>query len=151
MPTTTASVGKGGVNRPDDVKVVQTLLNQNITRLAPLLPVPVSGTCDAQTILTIEEFQRRVMHVTEPDGRVDPGGRTISELGGGTSASGAEPTLDGSPLPPAAAKVLKEILRAAGLSRATVTSVTRTPADQARVMYDNCVAKGVAFNKQLYA
>ncbi|MEX2264963.1 MAG: hypothetical protein WD696_23615 [Bryobacteraceae bacterium] len=31
------------------------------------------------------------------------------------------------------------------------TSVSRTPADQARVMYENCVSKGVQFNKNMYA
>ena len=61
------------------------------------------------------------------------------------------PTLDGNTLPEPAAKVLREILQAAGLSRATVTSVSRTPAEQARVMYENCVSKGVQFNKNMYA
>jgi hypothetical protein len=152
MPTINGSVGKGGANRPDDVSTVQALLNLNIAKLVPLLPVTVSGLCDAQTILMIEEFQRRVMNLPNPDGRVDPGGRTMTALGGAAgSTSAAEPTLQGNALPDPAAKVLREILKAAGLSRATVTSVGRTPAEQARVMYENCVSKGVKFNKDLYA
>ena len=47
-------------------------------------------------------------------------------------------------------QVLKEILRAAGLTRAVVSSTSRSPADQARVMFNNIVAKGVAAQKSLY-
>jgi hypothetical protein len=113
------------------------------------MPVPVSGVCDPQTVLLIEEFQKRVVKAASPDGRVDPGGRTLRALD--AAAPAGEPALDGNTLPAPAAKVLKEILKAAGVARATVTSVSRTPADQARVMYDNCVSRGVEFNKRMYA
>jgi hypothetical protein len=45
--------------------------------------------------------------------------------------------LQGIPLPDPAARILKDILKVAGLAAATVTSAHRTPADQARVMYEN--------------
>jgi hypothetical protein len=45
---------------------------------------------------------------------------------------------------------MKDILKVAGLATATVTSAHRTPADQARVMYENCVSKGAAYNEALY-
>jgi hypothetical protein len=48
-------------------------------------------------------------------------------------------------------KVLEDILQAAGLSGALITSTARTPADQARVMYANIVRTGVAAQKKLYA
>ena len=48
-------------------------------------------------------------------------------------------------------KVLEDILQAAGLSGALITSTARTPADQARVMYANIVRTGAAKQKQLYA
>ena len=48
-------------------------------------------------------------------------------------------------------KVLEDILQAAGLTSALITSTARTPADQARVMYANIVRTGVAKQKQLYA
>ena len=48
-------------------------------------------------------------------------------------------------------KVLEDILQAAGLNSALITSTARTPADQARVMYANIVKTGVARQKQLYA
>src|SRR5262244_1881814 len=67
--------------------------------------------------------------------------------------SEAEPspiTATGRPAPAPAQKVLAEILAAAGLTTAEVTSVTRTPAEQARVMYENCEALGVHHNLTLY-
>ena len=61
-----------------------------------------------------------------------------------------EPLLRGIPLPDPAARILKDILKAGGLETAMVTSAHRTPADQARVMYENCVSKGAAYNEALY-
>jgi peptidoglycan hydrolase-like protein with peptidoglycan-binding domain len=49
-----------------------------------------------------------------------------------------------------AVRVLKDILRAAGLSRATITSGRRTANDQARIMYDLIVQRGVSYAKNLY-
>jgi hypothetical protein len=60
------------------------------------------------------------------------------------------PVLEGAPLPGPAANILKDILKVAGLTRAMVTSAHRTPAEQARVMYENCVSKGAAYNEALY-
>ena len=48
-------------------------------------------------------------------------------------------------------KVLEDILTAATLSSCTISSTARTPKDQARVMYNNIVATGVAAQKKLYA
>lgn len=152
MPKLAASVGKGGVNRAEDVRMVQQLLNQNVARLTPLLPSAVSGICDASTIMRIEHFQRQVLRIPRPDGRVDPNGRTLTALmGAHLPGSATEPVISGNALPLSAAKILKEILKSAGVVQATVTSVSRTPAEQARVMYENCVSKGAAFNKRMYA
>lgn len=149
MATISASVGKGGINRSGDVKTVQGLLNQNIGKLVPFLPLPTSGICDQATVRLIEEFQRRAMSIPFPDGRVDPNGRTLKALGESTPVG--QITVIGKVLPAPALKVLKEVLKSAGISSAHVTSVSRTPAEQARVMYDNCLSKGVAFNKEMYA
>lgn len=48
-------------------------------------------------------------------------------------------------------KVLEDILQKAGLTTATISSTARTPADQARVMFDNIKSQGVAAQKKLYA
>ncbi len=48
-------------------------------------------------------------------------------------------------------KVLEDIMEKAGVGSALITSTARTPADQARAMYNNIVATGVAAQKKLYA
>ena len=46
--------------------------------------------------------------------------------------------------------VLTEILTAAGINSCLITSTSRTPADQARIMFNNIVSKGVVSQKALY-
>lgn len=48
-------------------------------------------------------------------------------------------------------QVLEDILQAAGITSALISSTARTPADQARVMFNNIEATGVAAQKRLYA
>lgn len=48
-------------------------------------------------------------------------------------------------------KVLEDILQAAGLNSALISSTARPPADQARVMFNNIESTGVAAQKKLYA
>jgi hypothetical protein len=69
------SVGAGGQNRTDDVRLVQTLLAGR-----GFDPGPLDGACGDGTVAAIRAFQRRF--VTFPDGRVDPNGRTFRELNG---------------------------------------------------------------------
>jgi hypothetical protein len=47
--------------------------------------------------------------------------------------------------------VLADVLKSAGLSSALVSSTSRTPADQARIMYNNLEKHGVEAQKNLYA
>lgn len=47
-------------------------------------------------------------------------------------------------------QVLTDILRAAGLSKVIVSSTSRLPADQARVMYANLESQGVDAQRKLY-
>jgi hypothetical protein len=72
-PQLHGSVGKGGKNAPEDVTLVQQLL---VDRGED--PGPVDGVVGPRTIAAIEAFQGRFL--ARPDGRVDPGGRTIREL-----------------------------------------------------------------------
>lgn len=53
-------------------------------------------------------------------------------------------------LRPHSRRVLTDILRAAGLRDCTITSTSRKPADQARVMFQNLELLGVASQKALY-
>jgi hypothetical protein len=68
-----ASVGESGVNRPEDVAIVQTLLNTK-----PGVKLAVDKRCGPLTILSIRNFQKAFLPI--PDGRVDPGGVTWKKL-----------------------------------------------------------------------
>ena len=78
MRTILASVGRGGLNRSADVRVVQELLNRHIRPPQP--PLVVDGAVSPRLVAAIEAFQRRVVQTVRPDGRVDPGGRTFAAL-----------------------------------------------------------------------
>ena len=83
------SVGRDGVNREDDVLVVQSLLNAHIAALG-LPPLKVDGDAGDNTIKAIEAYQRRALGSDSPDGRVDPGGRTWQALERGTRVPAAQ-------------------------------------------------------------
>jgi hypothetical protein len=72
-----ASVGQGGENRPDDVRLVQSLLNDRRPNGKPLR---LDGVCGIVTIIAIRRFQANTMGAAVPDGRVDPGGETLRAL-----------------------------------------------------------------------
>jgi hypothetical protein len=72
-----ASVGRGGVNRYNDTKAIQLLIND--WRKAEVLPVIlVDGIVGPQTTGAILEFQKQ--NSLPQDGRVDPNGPTLSRL-----------------------------------------------------------------------
>lgn len=79
--TISASVGQGGRNLAEDVRRVQSLLNDN--GATPRLVV--DGACGGQTIRAIRWFQERIVRMRSPDGRIDPGGtswRALSQRDG---------------------------------------------------------------------
>lgn len=78
MTTISGSVGRAGVNRSVDVRSIQSLVNNQ--RKPPLSKIDVDGVIGPKTIQAIEEFQRRVVKMQMPDGRVDPIGNTLREL-----------------------------------------------------------------------
>lgn len=77
------------------------------------------------------------------------------QTGSGRDISGINvsfgPNADASVVSQYTLQVLKECLAAAGERNATITSTSRTPRDQARAMYNNIVANGVASQRALYA
>ncbi len=80
MARITGSVGERGVNIKADVELVQTLVNRHIRSIAPLRALQVDGRIGPKTIEAIKAFQRNVVRLSRPDGRVDPGGRTLGAL-----------------------------------------------------------------------
>lgn len=83
------SVGAGGKNESRDVKVVQRLLNKH--SLPPLRDLTVDGKAGPNTIDAIRHFQSVVVKMRSPDGRVDPGGKTIRRLNHGADDSRSAP------------------------------------------------------------
>ena len=67
------SVGSGGDNRAEDVRVVQDLLNR-----AAGAGLDVDGDCGPKTVGAITDFQKGFTQ--RPDGRVDPEGLTLRRL-----------------------------------------------------------------------
>src|SRR5499433_3599896 len=76
--TILASVGRGGLNRSEDVRLVQELLNRHLQPPQP--PLIVNGVVDSRLLAVLEAFQRRVVQMHRPDGRVDPGSPTFAAL-----------------------------------------------------------------------
>ena len=64
-------VVKKGSRNEADIRVVQRLLNANISKITPLSALKVDGGIGEKTINAILEFQKRVVGMSEPDGRVD--------------------------------------------------------------------------------
>jgi len=79
MASIQASVGREGVNRPGDVEAVQSLLNKFAKKL-DVKALKVDGVAGPRTRTTIETFQRRIVGLKYPDGRVDPNGKTLKSL-----------------------------------------------------------------------
>lgn len=77
------SVGEKCANQKADVKTVQILLNLNSEKLAPLPLLQPTGLIDDQTLKSIREFQRRVMSLPQPDGKIGVNGKTLRALQAG--------------------------------------------------------------------
>jgi len=161
----TASVGRGGVNKGVDVKLVQGLLNTFSVLKVILL---VDGKMGRKSITAILRFQRIVLGVASPDGRVDVGGRTLNALLGNRGAKKqtvvrVEEVVDAGSTSQvqfgASAKkdivsqktrnVINMALDEAGMNAAMITSSIRSPERQARIMYDNAL-KNLQGQKDLY-
>ncbi len=72
------SVGKGGANQEADVSAIQEQLNDQMN--PPRKRLEVDGKSGPLTIGMIRDFQRNVVGMKWPDGRIDPGQRTLRHL-----------------------------------------------------------------------
>jgi hypothetical protein len=90
-----ASVGRGGVNRKEDVRSIQLLLNtfiaaQRLSRRTLLRrDNVVDGVVDADTVSAIKDFQLTFVGMRIPDGRVNLGRDTLKKLNGPVNQSQA--------------------------------------------------------------
>lgn len=74
------SVGSNGRNNDDDVKTVQILLNLHREAFDLAVPLVTDGAIGPRTVEAIKAFQRQVVGMAAPDGRVDPGEGTLARL-----------------------------------------------------------------------
>lgn len=76
------SVGENGKNKPVDVIKAITLINNNDCYTGLIEPLPVSGIVDSSLIEAIKSFQANcpAIKAKKPDGKVDPGGKTLTCL-----------------------------------------------------------------------
>ena len=87
MGAITRSVGAGGVNMIADVTEIQRLLNLvPVAKGGASPPFTVLGTCDAATRAAILRFQKAQVPAFA-DGRIDPGGPTLTKLNALAAAS----------------------------------------------------------------
>lgn len=74
------SVGQGGVNQQQDVKLIQVLLNTYAAWRSPFTPLEVDGYVGKSTTDGIIRYQREAAGIKNVDGRVDPYGKTFRFL-----------------------------------------------------------------------
>jgi peptidoglycan hydrolase-like protein with peptidoglycan-binding domain len=158
MKKITASVGNKGINKLADVKVIQTLLNQQ-KLVGFTIPLRVDGKSGPKTIYRIEAFQKNIVKMIRPDGRVDPGGKSINVLNKtpvGMATIKALKVTYSSGIPTKkqivsnyAISVIKMALKNAGIPHAVITSTIRKPEEQAVIMYQNAV-KNLSGQFKLY-
>ncbi len=104
----TESVGQGGKNKSADVRIVQSLLIKQgcLAALSTDGKSNADGVYGNNTQNAILKFQSEKMGLTNPDGRVDPGGQTMKALNG---ASGTPS--DSTQAPSVSAAVFAQIQR----------------------------------------
>jgi hypothetical protein len=81
----TQAVGLGGANNLNDVKTVQTALNKLLKFIPPTKSLIVDGRLgshpeNAKTVAAIKLFQRKVLNMVRPDGKIDANGRTHHKI-----------------------------------------------------------------------
>lgn len=75
------SVGRGGQSDHSDVKTIQILLNLCGNAIGLATPLVEDGVVGAHTLDALEQCQRKVLGLPDPEGRVDPDSATILRLG----------------------------------------------------------------------
>lgn len=94
------SVGSAGHNKPVDVAVTQYLLKTYFTKIIPVkgrssMPqspsLKIDGECSPDLIRLIKDFQTETIGTKNPDGRIDPHGRTFQKLTSAPKYTGASP------------------------------------------------------------
>jgi peptidoglycan/xylan/chitin deacetylase (PgdA/CDA1 family) len=104
------SVGQGGQNRPQDVRLIYALFNKILSR-----PLAASDQVSEELIQVIKDLQKTFM--ARPDGRIDVGGGTWRRLTTPAGGSGKAVTLsfDDGPIPTSALRSILDTLDRHGI------------------------------------
>jgi peptidoglycan/xylan/chitin deacetylase (PgdA/CDA1 family) len=105
------SVGQGGQNRPQDVRLIYALFNKILSR-----PLAVSDQVSDELLQAIKDLQKTFM--SHPDGRIDVGGGTWRRLTTPAGGSGKAVTLsfDDGPAPTNALRSILSTLARHGIT-----------------------------------
>lgn len=109
-----SSVGISGRNQSSDVRTVQDLLNRQGNTRYSYGRITVDGICGPQTTGAISNYQRTVVGFSSPDGRVDPGGQTITALERNASGSAGAPSSSSHDRPPPPAPQIRLSIKHGG-------------------------------------
>lgn len=74
------SVGIQGANKPSDVKTIQLILNDVRKSGGEWDDLEITGKMSSQLSNAIRHFQHQHLKIDQPDGRVDPHGKTLLAL-----------------------------------------------------------------------
>jgi hypothetical protein len=148
MPLITFSVGRGGVNMPDDVAAVQDALDALAGQCSPRSMTSLPGTMDLMTQFRIAAFQGRFVPFAPADGLIRP--FTLAEsilMAAAPKAAKTGMVTYASDIPasaqivdPYAIAVIEKALKAAKMTAAKITSTIRLAPEQAAIMYRNAAA-----------
>jgi hypothetical protein len=143
--TIQGSVGQGGRNRPEDVTLIQTMLNLVLPTQGGASPkLVVDGIVGPKTIGAITRFQKQHFGAGGADGRIDPGKQTFNKL---VSLAPAGPDANFQGFLPEQIKRLKEdVSRGQSMIDNAVSLLALAPVLRADVGGDNNVVKLLAFN-----
>lgn len=177
--TITKSVGNNGANEQNDVKFVQSCLNAHVKfHTASIKTLSTDGICGNKTVEAIKIFQKDYVRLSNPDGRVDPNGKTLRYLtmymakepvtariktaqpivasaaslagvGNITVSYDGSITSDRRLVSEYAKDVIKIALKECNMNHAVITSTLRSPETQARIMLENA-KKGLASQYEMY-
>lgn len=79
----TAAVGREGINRHHDGRIVQQLINEH--RPPEIARLTVDGIVGPRTVAAIVACQTDFLRMPRPDGRIDPDGPTLRAVNGMTA------------------------------------------------------------------
>lgn len=80
MVVLTGSVGNKGENKVGEIKKIQNLLNKNRHLIPTIKKLSEDGKIGEMTINAIIKYQKNILKMLKPDGRIDPNGKTLRNL-----------------------------------------------------------------------